>query len=210
MVSHQKQREVGHLSESDLMHVVVDFANGVLRGPFLNPQAVTFTYGKTPETAIPVTFDIKELNIAGAPGVHGPLMQQTRADLTAIVAGNLAPRAVSRLKQSAMALTIHPAGYDIKTGKVVWQYPPDKPEAVLAHATLLLYLRHGTEQKCGDLSVCKLQSCGLLFFSADRKLETGRPREAYCCNEHMIQQHRLTSYNRVLAFRERKAAAKHK
>lgn len=64
------------------------------------------------------------------------------------------------------------------------------------------------------LARCKYTECEHpFFFSCDRSMETGRPRESFCSNECMLAQHRKTSTLRVQRHRAKlkaAVAAKHK
>lgn len=185
------------LSEGELSRAVVEFANqGVLRGPLLF----------VPGLAIPAAFfqtGMKQLDVTMDP-VLPAQRDQLRKDLAAVVAGQVAARTISRLRKSARRIVMTPGG---ASGRSV-HYLPESMEALLAH--VVGKLRDDAVSDGGDLRQCK--TCGLFFFSSDRTRETGRPREAYCSNECMLQQHRSDSAERVRRYRERQRlkAAKHR
>jgi hypothetical protein len=208
MVTHNPAApsDIPQTSEVELIRLTVDFANGQLRGALLRTQGLGI-----PEPlriariqSLDVSRESMQPSADNPENSVGPIRGQLQGDLQAIVSGKLSPHAIKRLKRHAYGVEQRPVDYERKTRSVVWHYKPKNLEAIISHLTMLLYLAHGTERDGGDLNRCKLPSCGLFFFSSDGKQETGRPREAYCSNEHMLEQHRSTSTLRVQKYRERK------
>jgi hypothetical protein len=118
---------------------------------------------------------------------------------------------IERLQQSASHMALAPKFElieDRRSRRLLqesWLFVPLSFEALPAYAVLLLL---DEELELGkDLKRCRYEGCGLFFFSSDRSERTGRPREAYCTQDHLRKARRDTSAQRMRRYRAKRAAA---
>ncbi len=203
------------VSESDLLRLAIGFANeSALRGALLRVPMP----GMRGNHALIELSRLKglplSLDVSGDPDLVR-VREQFREDLAAVIdAGDdaLPARTVSRLKRDG-ARVVRVPRYAFAAGRlrVTEHHIPESLDAVLAFCVLLL--RDDSRPFRADFARCKLKRCGKFFFRSDTVKGQGRQRQAYCCDEHMLEQHRATGALRVQRHRAReavKAAAKHK
>ena len=199
------------VSESDLLRLALGFANEpVLRGallrvpmPGMHGNHVLIELSRL--KGLPLSLDV-----SGDPELVR-VRRQFREDLAAVI-DTLPARTVSRLKRDGARVVLVPR-YAFAAGRlrVTYHHIPENLEAALAFCVLLL--RDDSRPFRADFARCKLQRCGKFFFRSDTAKGQGRQRQAYCCDEHMLEQHRSTGALRVQRHRARKAAeaaSKHK
>jgi len=188
MAAERIERGEKPTSEADLLRQVLDYANdeparGAVSAVLAQAKADAFLR------------------------VSGHVEKQLRADLAQIAEAGEEPIAVDlaeRVFANAARMVMVPHyGKAARAPVMKYFYFPEGPEGVFAHA--LLILRDKEKPFRSDFARCKLERCGKFFFRSDRVVEKGRSGRSYCCDEHMHEQHRMTSTARV-----QKHRAKHK
>jgi hypothetical protein len=158
----------------------------------------------------PRTQIIKLVKFANDPDGAEPHRSQVRADLEAIASGkDLPDAAIKRLRQEASGVTIQVEEFRKTDREILLRYSGDDI-AIASYLTLLIYQARPDDRKFpGDLRLCRLESCGNLFFASDVQSPDGGPRPVFCCREHMLKKHALSGADRVRKHREHRAS-KHK
>jgi hypothetical protein len=171
------------LSEAQFVRLVVEFLNsgdprgalarlpGVRAGIFRGPPG-SVVDRKTGRPAV-MTDETAETFVSG------------RRDLDAIVRNELPGASVARLRAEARRTVLAPS-YEVTSGelRVMFHHMPQGVRAAIAYGALLMWDAVRPFRK--DLKRCRLPGCGRFFFASDRVgPKGGRPRYAYCCDEHM-------------------------
>jgi hypothetical protein len=192
------------VSERDLLESAIDFANlPTLKGPLLQLPGL-----KLPRRLME---DSRKRGLTVAFGVDDPALldqrEQFREDLAATIeAGDdsLAPSTAARLKRDAARMVLIPRyTFESHRMRVRYHYLPEDLKAVLAY--VILILRDESKRFKAEFARCQLKRCGKFFFIPD-VVSQGRRRKSYCCEEHMLEQHRATGAERVQKHRARQAA----
>lgn len=127
-----------------------------------------------------------------------------RSALREIAAGN-APDDIEPLAKSARRMLILPRFITGKRSlRVVHWYLPDDLMAVLSYVVLLLL--DADKGYGADLCQCELSRCGVFFLAI--RGETGRPRRKYCTQEHLEEAHEADAAQRVRDSRANRAKAR--
>jgi hypothetical protein len=201
------------LTERELLHHVVDFANGKMpAGPLIAP-GVRVLPPRPVQSGRPNIIDVVPTDELERQRM------QLREDLAAAVGKGLPPQTVERLRKAALQMVDMTVAHEFERTRsrprlrylrARRYYLPMNLDAILAHSVLLL--RDETLALGGDLKQCALPHCRRFFFSSETAKRLGeksgkprgRPRALFCSDEHMREAHQATGAARTRKWREGK------